>query len=372
MSALRLFSPLRLGPHRLAHRVVMAPLTRARAVQPGNVPGPLNAEYYAQRAGKGGMIIAEASQVRADGQGFPQTPGIHSAEQVAGWRLVTDAIHARGGIVYLQLWHVGRISHSSLQPDGGLPVAPSAIALEGKTFTRDWQLAPFETPRALTAGEIAGVVEDYAQAARLAEQAGFDGVEIHAANGYLIEQFLQSRSNQRTDGYGGSIENRTRLLREITDAVAGVWGADRVGVRLSPWGIANGSGEDDPIPLYTHAIEALAARRLGYLHLIEPRASGTGKADLHRPEQPSATATFRSRWPGVLIGAGGYDRDGAIEAVERGTADAVAFGRAFIANPDLPLRLERGAPLNPYDRPTFYGGTEKGYTDYPALETEAA
>jgi N-ethylmaleimide reductase len=372
MTKPKLFTPLNLGALALQHRVVLAPLTRMRARLPGNVPTPLNAEYYAQRSTPGGLLIAEATQVSRSAQGYPGTPGIHSDEQVAGWRLATDAVHAKGGLIALQLWHVGRISHSSLQPGGGLPVAPSAIALDAKTFTRDWQLAPFETPRALTTGEVAGVVEDYARGARLAEEAGFDGVEIHAANGYLIEQFLQSRSNRREDGYGGSIDNRSRLLREVTDAVVGVWGADRVGVRLSPWGIANGSGEDDPIPLYTHVIEALAARRLGYLHLIEPRASGTGKADIHRPEQPSATATFRSRWPGVLIGAGGYDRDGAIDAVERGTADAVAFGRAFIANPDLPLRLERGAPLNPYDRPTFYGGSEKGYTDYPALEPEVA
>jgi N-ethylmaleimide reductase len=372
MSAPRLFSPLRLGPHDLAHRVVMAPLTRARALQPGNIPGPLNAEYYAQRTTKGGLIIAEATQVRADGQGFPQTPGIHSAEQVAGWRLVTDAIHAKGGVVYLQLWHVGRISHSSLHPAEGLPVAPSAIALDAKTFAADWQLVPFETPRALTTAEVGGLVEDYAHGARLALEAGFDGVEIHGANGYLIEQFLQSRSNLRTDIYGGSIENRTRLLLEVTDAVTSVWGADRVGVRLSPWGIANGSGEDDPEALYTYAIDALAARQLGYLHLIEPRASGTGKADIDRPEQPQATRVFRPRWPGVLIGAGNYTRDSAIAAVESGTPDAVAFGRAFIANPDLPARLERGAPLNPYDRPTFYGGDAKGYTDYPALETEVA
>lgn len=372
MPAPSLFSPLRLGPHDLAHRVVMAPLTRSRALQPGNVPGPLNAAYYGQRASRGGLIIAEASQVTPTGQGFPCTPGIHSAEQVAGWRLVTDAIHAHGGVVYLQLWHVGRVSHSSMQPGGALPVAPSAIAIPGNTMDRDWKQVPFETPRALSTAEVVGIVEAYGRAAALALEAGFDGVEIHAANGYLIEQFLQSRSNRRDDIYGGSIENRTRLLFEVADAVTAVWGPDRVGVRLSPWGIANDSGEENPEALYGHAIAGLAARRISYLHLIEPRASGAGRAEVNRPDQPLATAVFRPRWPGVLIGAGNYNRESAMAAVAGGTADAVAFGRAFIANPDLPRRLELGAPLNPYNRPTFYGGGAEGYTDYPALEPEVA
>jgi N-ethylmaleimide reductase len=367
-----LFSPLRLGPYQLGHRVVMAPLTRMRAGQPGNVPTGLNATYYGQRASRGGLIIAEATQISPTGQGYPATPGIHSEEQIEGWRGVTDAVHARLGYIFLQLWHVGRISHPSLQPDGRKPVAPSAIRPAGEALTVDWQRVPFEIPRALETQEIPGIIADYRRAAVNALAAGFDGVEIHGANGYLLEQFLQSRSNQRNDRYGGSIENRARLLLEVTEAVAEVWGADRVGVRLSPFGNANDSGEADPMPLYEHVIRALAPMGLAYLHLIEPRASSAGKADTERAQQPSASELFRPLWPGVLIGAGGYERQDAIDTVAQGTADAIAFGRAFIANPDLPLRLQRNADLNSYDRATFYGGSARGYTDYPALDAAMA
>src|ERR1700726_2446966 len=246
-----LFSPLQIGPYRLDHRVVMAPLTRMRAEQASFAPRPLNAQYYAQRATPGGLIIAEASPVMATGRGNPATPGIYSEQQIKGWREVVDAVHAKGGLIFLQLWHVGRVSHSSFQPGGVLPVAPSAVAISDalKTATADGKVTTYETPRALETGEIAGIIDAYRQAAENALQAGFDGVEIHGANGYLIEQFLQSHTNLRTDQYGGSIENRTRFLIKVTEAVIEVWGSNRVGVRLSPYGVANGSGEADPMPL---------------------------------------------------------------------------------------------------------------------------
>jgi N-ethylmaleimide reductase len=368
----KLFTPLRLGAHTLQHRVVLAPLTRMRASPDGNVPTTLNAEYYAQRTSPGGLLITEATPVSWQGHGHPNVPGIHTAAQVAGWRRVVDAVHARGGVFFMQLWHTGRVSHSSHQPDGAAPVGPSAIAAQGTTLDAQWKPVPYETPRALRTEEIAPLVDTWRLAALNAMDAGFDGVEIHGANGYLLEQFLHSRSNQRNDAYGGSIANRCRLHLEITDAVVGAVGAARTGIRLSPWGIANDSGEDEPLPLYSHLVRELAQRELVYLHLIEPRASGTGKADIFREGQPSAAAALRPLWPGVLIDAGGFDRHGALQAVQSGLADAVAFGRSFIANPDLPQRLRLDAPLNPYHRPTFYGGGAVGYTDYPALELAAA
>jgi N-ethylmaleimide reductase len=362
-----LFSPLQVGPYRLNHRVVMAPLTRMRAERPGLAPRPLNAEYYAQRATPGGLIIAEASPVMVTGFGNPGVPGIYSEAQIKGWRNVVDAVHAKGGLIFLQLWHVGRVSHSSYQPGGVLPVAPSAVPIsaELKTMTADGKPASYETPRALQTVEVAGIVEAFRQAASNAMKAGFDGVEIHGANGYLIEQFLQSRSNLRTDQYGGSIENRTRFLMEITQAVIGVWGANRVGVRLSPYGIANDSGEADPMPLYTHVVQALNPLGLAYLHFIEPRSSGAGRAEVNHQNVPSAMVLFRPIWKGVLVTAGGFTGETAEAAIADGHADAIAFGRIFISNPDLPRRLSEGLPLTPYNRATFYGGEEKGYTDYP-------
>jgi N-ethylmaleimide reductase len=368
----KLFTPLTLGPLTLQHRVVMAPLTRMRASPNGNVPTALNALYYAQRATPGGLLIAEATPVSWQGHGHPNVPGIHTAAQVEGWRRVTDAVHGRGGFIFLQLWHTGRVSHSSHQSDRAAPVGPSAIAAQGTTLDADWKSVPYEVPRALELAEMQPLVDSWRQAAARAMQAGFDGVEVHGANGYLLEQFLQSRSNIRSDRYGGSIENRCRLHLEIAETVAQEVGAERTGIRLSPWGIANDSGEAEPVPLYSHLVRELARLKLAYLHLIEPRASGTGKADIFREGQPSAAQTFRPLWPTVLIDAGGFDRDGAIQAVEDGRADAVAFGRYFISNPDLPRRLQTGAPLTPYYRPTFYGGGEVGYTDYPALDAQAA
>ena len=362
-----LFQPLQFGPYTLSHRVVMAPLTRMRATQPGNVPNALNAEYYALRATPGGLIIREASQICPEGQGVPASPGIHSPEQVAGWKLVTEAIHAKGGTVFLQLWHVGRISHPSHQPGGKAPVAPSAIAAQGMAMTAAFQRAPFPTPRALTREEISGVLHSYEQAARNAQAAGFDGVEIHSANGYLLEQFLQTRSNQRTDEYGGSIANRCRLPVEVARAVASVWGGNRVGIRLSPFGIANDSGEADPLPLYSHLVEELDMLGLAYLHLIEPRASGAGQKEVDHKNVPSACELFRPMWHSVLITAGNFKGDEAEATVTKGAADAIAFGRYFISNPDLPERLRRGAELTPYNRATFYGGGPEGYTDYPTM-----
>jgi N-ethylmaleimide reductase len=362
-----LFSPLKVGPYQLKHRLAMAPLTRMRAAKPSLAPRPLNAQYYAQRTTPGGLIIAEASPVMATGFGSPGVPGIYTELQIEGWREVVDAVHAKGGTIFLQLWHVGRVSHSSFQPGGVLPVAPSAVPIppELKTMTADGKVVPYETPRALETNEIPGIVAAFKQAARNAMQAGFDGVEIHGANGYLIEQFLQSRTNLRTDRYGGGIENRTRLLMEITQAAIEVWGANRVGVRLSPYGVANGSGEPNPMPLYSHAIQSLNTLGLAYLHFIEPRSSGAGRAEVNHQNVPSAMVLFRPIWDGVLISAGGFTGEAADAAIAAGHADAIAFGRIFISNPDLPRRLRHGFPLTPYNRATFYGGEETGYTDYP-------
>jgi N-ethylmaleimide reductase len=368
-----LFSPLKVGPYQLEHRLAMAPLTRMRAARPSLAPRPLNADYYAQRATAGGLIIAEASPVMATGFGNPGVPGIYSEPQVEGWREVVDAVHAKGGVIFLQLWHVGRVSHSSFQPGGALPVAPSAVAISAdyKAMTADGKVAAYETPRALETSEVLAVVEAFRQAARNAKAAGFDGVEVHGANGYLIEQFLQSRSNQRTDQYGGSIEHRVRFLMEVTQAVIEVWGADRVGVRLSPYGVANDSGEADPMPLYTHAIQSLNPLGLAYLHFIEPRSSGAGRAEVNHQNVPSAMVLFRPIWKGILISAGGFTGETAEAAIAACHADAIAFGRIFISNPDLPRRLRHGYPLTPYNRATFYSGEETGYTDYPVYDEMA-
>lgn len=363
---IHLLSPVKLGPYELPNRIVMAPLTRNRAGA-GNVPTPVNAEYYAQRA-SAGLIITEASQVSPQGMGNPQTPGIYSKEQVEGWRLVTDAVHERGGRIFLQLWHVGRISHPSLQPDGALPVAPSALAPEGNAATYEGE-QPFVTPRALETEEIPGIIEQYRQGAENALAAGFDGVEIHSANGYLLDQFLHNGSNQRTDQYGGSIENRARLLIEVTEAVTNVWGADRVGVRLSPSSTYNSMYDSNAEALFSYVANALDLFGLAYLHIVEPRVDGNvmlGRA-LGFP-----ASYFRPLFHGTIITAGGYDRDSGNAVLAAGDADLVAYGRLFIANPDLPKRFALNAPLNTPDRSTFYGGNERGYTDYPALELQTA
>lgn len=362
-----LLSSVKLGPYELPNRFVMAPMTRNRAGA-GYVPGPLNATYYAQRA-SAGLIITEASQVSPQGLGYPSTPGIYSPEQVAGWKLVTDAVHAEGGRIFLQLWHVGRISHPSLQPDGALPVAPSAIAPDGQAATYEG-MQPFVTPRALELAEIPEIVEQYRQGAQNALEAGFDGVEIHAANGYLIDQFLRDGTNHRTDNYGGSIANRVRFLLEVTAAVVSVWGGNRVGVRLSPSGSFNSMSDSDPVATFSYAAEALNQFNLAYLHIVEPRADdnyvvGTSAASL-------TTGYFRSIFKGTLIAAGGFDRETGNAALANGEADLIAYGRLFIANPDLPERFAINASLNPADRSSFYGGDERGYIDYPTLSLQTA
>ncbi len=367
-----LFQPLQLGDITAKNRIIMAPLTRMRSQQPGNNPHALNATYYAQRAGAG-LIITEATQISQQGQGYPATPGIHSAEQVAGWKLVTDAVHKANGKIVLQLWHVGRISHPSHQPNGGKPVAPSAIAAKNSgTYTADFKPTPILEPRALETSEIPGIVADYKMAAQNAKVAGFDGVEVHGANGYLLDEFLQDGSNQRTDNYGGSIENRARLLLEVVDAVATVWGKGRVGVRLSPYGTFNDMSDSNPVALFTYVLEQLSARGIAYVHVIEPRSSGAGGGDTVTNDVPSTSQLFRKHFKGAFISAGGYTPDSAKEVVAKGDADAVAFGRYYISTPDLAERIKAGIALNKYDRATFYGGGEKGYTDYPTADKAAA
>jgi len=362
-TATDLFQPARLGPLALPNRIVMAPLTRSRTGSRG-IPGPLNAEYYAQRA-SAGLIVAEATQISPQGQGYAFTPGIHDPAQIEGWRLVTETVHQAGGRIVLQLWHVGRISHPSLQPGGGLPVAPSAIRPEGKAFTESG-FQDFVTPRALETSEIAGIVEDYRRATVHARAAGFDGVEIHAANGYLIDQFLKDKTNQRTDRYGGSIENRTRFLEEVTEAVVGAWNADRVGIRISPVSPANDIADSDPQPLFDHVVAQLNRFGLIYLHVVEGATGGPRDAIAFDFQ------ALRQAFDGAYMANNGYDLALAQATLRAGRADLIAFGRPFIANPDLVERLRTGATLAELDRETLYGGGAKGYTDYPALRRQAA
>ncbi|MBD2311879.1 alkene reductase [Desertifilum sp. FACHB-1129] len=364
-SSIPLLQPYKLGALELPNRIVMAPLTRNRAL-PGNIPGPLNAEYYAQRA-SAGLIISEATQVSPQGLGYPNTPGIYSPEQVEGWKLVTEAVHRHGGRIFLQLWHVGRISHPSLQPNGELPVAPSAIAPTGEASTFSGP-QPFVTPRALELNEIPQIIEQYRKGAENALAAGFDGVEIHSANGYLLDQFLQDNANHRTDEYGGSVENRARLLLEVTEAVTKVWGSDRVGIRLSPSGEFNDMNDSNREATFSYVVKALNRFNLAYLHLVEPRVAGNETVEGDVSGFPSSF--FRPLYNNTIISAGGHDRETGNATLEAGDAELIAYGRWFISNPDLPKRFELNAPLTPYDRDTFYGGTEKGYTDYPTLERE--
>jgi len=355
-----LFQPVQMGAIMLANRIVMAPLTRSRAGA-GDAQGPMNATYYAQRA-TAGLIISEATQISQQGKGYAWTPGIYTDAQVAGWRLVTDAVHAAGGKIVAQLWHVGRISHPDLQPGHGLPVGPSAIQPKGQAFTEDG-FKPFVTPRALDIGELPGIVADYRHAAEQAKRAGFDGVEVHAANGYLLDQFMRDGTNLRTDEYGGSVENRARLALEATAAVVGVWGADRVGIRLSPVSPANDIADSDPLRTFGYVVAQLDRLGLAYLHCVEG-ATGGSRDDL----PPGFTfAALRERFRGLYMANNGYDRALALQMRRDGQADLIAFGRPFIGNPDLVDRLRRNAPLVEPDKATFYGGGEKGYTDYPAL-----
>ncbi|OJX13096.1 MAG: alkene reductase [Caedibacter sp. 37-49] len=358
-----LFDSLKLGDITLSNRIIMAPMTRMRSKQPGNIPYALNAEYYAQRA-SAGLIISEATQISQQGQGYPCTPGIHTADQVEGWKLVTDAIHAKGGKIFLQLWHVGRISHSSYQTDGLPPVAPSSIKPTGKAFTIDWNQVDFEVPHALEISEIKEILNDYQQACERAMLAGFDGVEVHGANGYLLDQFLQDGSNKRDDIYGSSIENRARFLLEVVDIAAKVWGNSRVGVRLSPYGTFNDMSDSDPLALFTYVLKELDRRKIAYVHMIEPRATAAGNGDTIIQNVPSTLDLFPNIFNGVFISAGGYSPESAKATVMSGQANAIAFGRFYISNPDLVERIWSGVTLTPYHRATFYGGAEKGYTDY--------
>lgn len=366
----KLLSPLKLGSTTLPNRVVMAPLTRSRAGQPGDVPNALNVEYYAQRA-TAGLIVTEASQVSRQGQGYAWTPGIYTDAQEAGWKKVVDAVHAKGGHMALQLWHVGRISHSLLQENGAAPVSASAlIAKNSQCFVvkPDGTAAnvPTETPRALALEELPGIVAQYRQAAVRAKRAGFDFVEVHAANGYLLHQFLSTNSNQRTDAYGGSLENRARLILEVLDAVIEAMGAGRVGIRLSPHFVAHGIADAQAEESALYLARAFSQRGIAYLHIAEPDwAGGQELTDSFRKR-------LRDAFTGALIFCGRYDAAEAEAMIEKGIADAIAFGRPFIANPDLVERFRVGASLNEPDRSTYYGGGARGYTDYPTLQAQAA
>jgi N-ethylmaleimide reductase len=355
----KLFDSFKLGNLTLPNRLVMAPLTRNRALA-GLVPSPLSAEYYGQRA-SAGLLISEATQVSQQGQGYQDTPGIYSKEQVAGWRKVTDHIHERGGRIFLQAWHVGRISHTSLQPNGGAPVAPSAIRANTKTYVNN-AFTEVSEPRALDLSEIPGIIDSYKRGAANAIEAGFDGVEVHGANGYLLDQFARDGINKRTDAYGGSIENRARLMLEVSKAIADEIGADRTGIRISPVTPANDASDSNPQPLFDYIVDQLNALKLVYIHVIEGATGGP------RDVAPFDYGSLRKRFKGAYMANNGYDFDLATKVLAAGAADLIAFGKPYIANPDLVERLKKGAPLNTPDKATFYGGGAKGYTDYPTLD----
>ncbi len=354
----KLFTPVRIGELELSNRIVMAPMTRSRAL-PRNIPNPLAAVYYSQRA-TAGLIVSEGTQVSEQGVGYPFTPGMITDEQVAGWKVITDAVHAKNGLIFAQLWHVGRVSIPELQPNGGLPVGPSAIAPEGQAYTANGAV-DYGIPRALETSEIAGIVTDFQNAARRAKAAGFDGIELHGANGYLIDQFLRDGANHRTDQYGGSIENRVRFLLELVAAVTKVYRPGRVGVRLSLTSNVSGLKDSDPIALATYIAKKLSSLGIAYIHNNEfPQPAS---ADI-----PLLAPVYRKHFNGALILCSGYTAETAEAAVVSKHADAVAFATLYISNPDLPHRLATGAPLVLPDRATYYGGTEVGYTDYPVFQ----
>src|SRR5436190_19046174 len=363
MTNTALFEPYSLGSLTLSNRIVMAPLTRNRA-GPGFVPGDLAAEYYGQRA-SAGLIISEATQISQQGQGYQDTPGIYSQAQIDGWRKVTDAVHAKGGHIFLQLWHVGRVSHVDLQPNGQAPVAPSAVRAETKTFANN-SFVDVSEPRALELDEIAGIVDDFRRGAANAVAAGFDGVEVHGANGYLLDQFSKDGANTRTDAYGGSIENRAKLMLEVSRAVAAIAGPERTGIRISPVTPANDVSDSNPQPLFDYIVDGLNALKLSYIHVIEGATGGP------RDIAPFDYASLRKRFSRAYVANNGYDFALANKMLEANAADLIAFGKPFISNPDLVERLKKGAPLNPWDKNTIYGGSAKGYTDYPTLEAAQA
>jgi N-ethylmaleimide reductase len=352
-----LFSPIEMGPYTLRNRIVMAPMTRNRAGE-GNVPQAMTVEYYRQRA-SAGLIITEATQVSPEGVGYPATPGIHSTAQIAGWKKVTDAVHAENGLIFLQLWYCGRISHPDLLPNKQQPVSASAIKAEGEAVTFEG-MKPFVVPRALTTDELPGIVEQYRTAAANAREAGLDGIEVHAANGYLLDQFLRDGTNQRDDRYGGSPENRARLLIEVVGAVAEVWETSRIGVRISPDNTFNDIRDSDPQTLFNYVAEALSPMQLAYLHVVEGDMMGGQGVDYDQ---------IRQRFQGHYMANLGYDQAKAQTAIANGHADLVSFGTPFLANPDLVARFKAKAELNEPDQASFYGGDEQGYTDYPFMET---
>ena len=370
-AARKLFAPIQIGPLALSHRVVMGPLTRSRSEQPGDIPGNLMVEYYKQRASEGGLIISEATTISIAGRGWFGAPGLYSDEQVAGWKKITGAVHAKGGYMFSQLWHVGRSSNVAMT-NGAPPVSPSVVpsywldSTPNVSTPNGW-VKP-SPHRALDIAEIPGVVEDYRKAAERAKAAGFDGVELHAANGYLPDEFLQDGSNKRTDAYGGSVVNRSRFLLEVVEAMVSVWGGNRVAVRIGPGGRWNSMSDSNPSALFSYVAEQLNRFGLAYLHIIEPRIKGNVAIEDGLP--PVAAAQLRKIFKGKIIAAGGFDPDGAEAIVEKGDADLVAFGRHFLANPDLPKRIKLGLPLNAYDRATFYTFDPHGYTDYPFYEDQ--
>ncbi len=365
----QLFSPINIGPFTLKHRIAMAPLSRLRS-DAGGMPTALAAEYYGQRASEGGLIVSEGVFMAEGGNGYLGVPGISADEQIAGWKKITEAVHAKGGRIFMQLWHVGRVSHAEHQADGGAPVAPSALPFEGVAFTKDGWVA--STPaRALQTSEIEALIVEYRKATERAVDAGFDGVEVHSANGYLIDQFLHDGSNHRTDAYGGSLENRSRFLIEAVEAAASVIGFERVGVRLSPSGEFGGMQDSNPEALFTYVAQRLDKLSLAYVHLIEPRVAGNETNESKDQKTPVAAQLIRQHYKGVIIAAGGFTPESAAAIIAAGDADLVAFGRHFISNPDLPARIRDKAPLAAYNRDTFYGGNEVGYTDYPVHTTLA-
>ncbi|WP_295999276.1 alkene reductase [Rugamonas sp.] len=367
MSAL--FTPIKVGPFTMQHRIVMAPLSRLRS-DVGGMPTDLAVEYYSQRASEGGLLVTEGVYMAEGGNGYLGVPGISDDGQIAGWKKITAAVHAKGGLIFAQLWHVGRVSHSDHQPDGGAPVAPSAVPYEGVAFTKDGWI-PSTPARALETGEIEALIVAYRKATERAVAAGFDGVEVHSANGYLLDQFLQDGSNKRSDAYGGSLENRSRFLLEAVEAAASVIGMDRVGVRISPSGEFGGMADSDPQALFTHVAQQLDKLNLAYLHLIEPRVFGNETNESKDQKIPVAAQLIRKHYKGLIIAAGGFTPESAAQIIEAGDADLVAFGRHFISNPDLPARIRAKAQLAAYNRDTFYGGQEAGYTDYPFLGANA-
>ena len=364
-----LFEPLRVGAFNMPNRMVMAPLTRMRAAA-GGIATPLMSDYYSQRA-SAGFIITEGTAVSTQAHGYPASPGIYTADQIAAWRGITDRVHAMRGRIVMQIQHNGRGSLPAYNSDGSLPVAPSAIPYVGKVYTPGFEPLDPPAPRALETAEIPALVDTFTKAATNAIQAGFDGIEIQGANGHLIDQFLCDGSNRRTDMYGGPIVNRTRFLLDILDSIIAAIGADRVGVRLSPYGRYGGIVDSNPIALFTELLGQLSARKIAYLHLIEARASEMGITDELHVDAPHIAPLFRLSFTGPLISAGAYNPGSAAHAIDNGHADAIAFGRLFISNPDLVERIGQGALLNAADRSTFYGGTALGYTDYPNLPTQA-